>query len=235
MTKNNGILTVPNEGTFTAAIKPWNPVTLVSVRKLHEEATIPERGSELASGFDLHALDVIAPDLVGKIDYIKYYDGVDVQPGERVLVRTGVAVQMRRNMEAQIRPRSGLALKKGIYVALGTIDADYTGDLGVVLTNMGDEPLMIRRGDRIAQLVFAPVLHDVALIETSSFAETERGDGGFGHTGVSNESDELKHKLREVRDDIEVCIAMDLSSTLSDLQREERAIEDRLDELGDSE
>jgi dUTP pyrophosphatase len=155
------------------------------MKKLHKDAIKPQRGTELASGFDLCALDVIQTSDVGKVPYLDLFDQYVVQPHERVLVRTGVAVQLDYNMEAQVRPRSGLGLKKGIHVMLGTIDADYTGDIGVVLTNLGNEPFVISKGDRIAQLVFAPVLHEVKLLETQKFAKVvDRGGNGFGSTGV---------------------------------------------------
>lgn len=165
----------------------------VTVKKLHEAAIIPQRGTELASGFDLHALDVVHVDDLERVppdyysDAIVFYDGITVWPGERVLIKTGIAVQMDRNMEAQVRPRSGLSLKKGIHVALGTIDADYTGDIGVTLTNNGNEEFRIHRGDRVAQLVFVPVLHDVQLNEVDELNETKRGVNGYGHTGTSQE------------------------------------------------
>lgn len=161
----------------------------IGFKKLHEQALIPQRGTALASGFDLHALDIInIQDVLSKKD-IPYEDGIVqhgywVYPGERVLVRTGIAVQMEKGIEAQIRPRSGLSLKHGIYVAFGTIDADYTGDLGVILTNNSNSPFKIQRGDRVAQLVFAPVCMDVEVEQVFGFKQTERGDGGFGSTGV---------------------------------------------------
>lgn len=161
----------------------------VKLKKLHPEAVIPKRGTSLSSGFDLCALDVVADFANVKNipyeDYIVHHGGYMLYPGERVLIRTGIAVQMFAGIEAQIRPRSGLALKDGIYVALGTIDADYTGDLGVIMTNNGDYPFTINRGDRIAQLVFAPVLHDLEMVKVDDFESTERGSGGFGHTGLA--------------------------------------------------
>jgi dUTP pyrophosphatase len=107
-----------------------------------------------------------------------------LQPGERAAVPTGIAIALPENYEAQVRPRSGLALHHGVTVlnAPGTIDADYRGEVKVILVNHGAEPFAIRRGDRIAQLVVAPVAA-VAFVETEMLDDTERGDGGFGSTG----------------------------------------------------
>jgi len=106
-------------------------------------------------------------------------------PGARALVPTGLALALPAGHEAQIRPRSGLALKHGVTVlnAPGTIDADYRGEIGVLLINHGTEPFTIRRGDRIAQLVIAPVVQ-IALTERASLEESARGSGGFGSTGT---------------------------------------------------
>ena len=105
-------------------------------------------------------------------------------PGERVLVPTGFAIALPETHEAQVRPRSGLALKHGIVLpnAPGTIDSDYRGELKVIVMNAGSEPFAIRRGDRIAQLVVAPVAR-VEFEEVASLEATDRGSGGFGHTG----------------------------------------------------
>ncbi|AMA72716.1 MULTISPECIES: dUTP diphosphatase [Aneurinibacillus] len=136
----------------------------------NEDIGLPEKMTELASGFDLKAA-VDAP--------------VTLQPGERALIPTGFAMAMPANLEAQVRPRSGLAYKKGITTlnSPGTIDADYRGEVGVILINHGSEPFVIERGDRIAQLVFqwVPRVH---LKQVDRLEETERGSGGFGHTGV---------------------------------------------------
>jgi dUTP pyrophosphatase len=104
-------------------------------------------------------------------------------PGGRMLVPTGFAIALPEGYEAQVRPRSGLALRHGIVVpnAPGTIDADYRGELKVILMNAGSEPFTLRRGDRIAQLVVAPVLR-ATFDEVPELDETDRGEGGFGHT-----------------------------------------------------
>ena len=109
-----------------------------------------------------------------------------IEPGARALVPTGLKMALPRGFEAQVRPRSGLALKHGIALpnSPGTIDADYRGELGVILMNAGTEPFEIERGMRIAQLVVAPVTRaEWHMVEALS--ETVRGDGGFGSTGVT--------------------------------------------------
>ncbi len=104
--------------------------------------------------------------------------------GERQLVPTGLRIALPEGFEAQVRPRSGLALRHGILIpnAPGTIDADYRGEIQVILMNAGDTEFEIARGDRIAQLVVAPVVRP-EWVEVESLDETTRGDGGFGHTG----------------------------------------------------
>jgi dUTP pyrophosphatase len=114
-------------------------------------------------------------------------DELLIAPGERVLVPTGFAVAIPPGFEGQVRPRSGLALRHGVGIpnAPGTIDADYRGEVAVLLQNGGAEPFRLRRGERIAQLVIAPIA--VAQLEevqsSSDLGETERGPNGFGHTG----------------------------------------------------
>ncbi len=107
-----------------------------------------------------------------------------IEPGARVLVPTGMRIALPEGYEAQVRPRSGLALRYGIVLpnAPGTIDADYRGELQVILWNAGSEPFEVRRGDRIAQLVVAPVAR-AQWEECAALEDTERGAGGFGHTG----------------------------------------------------
>jgi dUTP pyrophosphatase len=107
-------------------------------------------------------------------------------PGERKLVPTGYAIALPPGFEAQVRPRSGLALKNGVTVlnSPGTIDADYRGEVGVILINLGKEPFTISRGARIAQMVIAPVTM-LTWQETDRLTETDRGAGGFGSTGTT--------------------------------------------------
>lgn len=108
-----------------------------------------------------------------------------LQPGQRALVPTGIAIALPSGWEAQVRPRSGLALKYGITVlnSPGTIDADYRGEIQIILGNLGEQSVVIQRGMRIAQLVVAPV-SQVTWQRVEILPETERGSGGFGHTGV---------------------------------------------------
>ena len=107
-----------------------------------------------------------------------------LQPGDRHAVATGFAIEIPRGYEVQVRPRSGLAIKHGITClnTPGTIDSDYRGEVKVILINLGQEPFEIRRGERIAQLVPAPVLR-ADFVEVGELAETVRGSGGFGSTG----------------------------------------------------
>lgn len=108
-----------------------------------------------------------------------------LHPGERTLIPTGLAVAVPNGYEIQVRPRSGLAVRHGVTVvnAPGTIDSDYRGEVKIALINLGHEPYLIRRGDRIAQLVVAPVVTASLRLE-QHLEPTRRGDGGFGHTGV---------------------------------------------------
>ncbi|WP_042199217.1 dUTP diphosphatase [Paenibacillus camerounensis] len=143
----------------------------VQINKLpgNEDVQLPRKMSEQASGFDLHA-SVAEP--------------VVLAPGERALIPTGIAIAMPDGLEAQIRPRSGLAFKHGITClnTPGTIDADYRGEIKVLLINLGQEPFAIARNERIAQMVFQAV-PAVTLVEVEELTETQRGAGGFGHTG----------------------------------------------------
>jgi dUTP pyrophosphatase len=111
-------------------------------------------------------------------------ENLTLKPGARALVATGIAIALPAHHEAQVRPRSGLAVKHGITVlnAPGTIDCDYRGEIKVPLINLGTEDFVITRGDRIAQMVVAPVVQ-VALQEVASLSETERGVSGFGSSG----------------------------------------------------
>ena len=130
---------------------------------------LPTPATELSAGMDLRA-NVDAPIVLG--------------PLERALVPTGLYIALPPGYEAQVRPRSGLALKKGIGLlnAPGTIDADYRGEIGVILVNLSAEPFTVADGDRIAQLVVAR--HErVVWQPVETLDETERGEGGFGHTG----------------------------------------------------
>jgi dUTP pyrophosphatase len=111
--------------------------------------------------------------------------GLVLAPGARALVPTGLAFEIPESHEVQVRPRSGLALRRGLTVlnSPGTIDSDYRGEVGVVLINLGAEPVVVAHGDRIAQMVLAPVLR-VDWAEAEALAGSGRGEGGFGSTGV---------------------------------------------------
>lgn len=106
-------------------------------------------------------------------------------PGERKMVSTGISVAIPQGFEGQIRPRSGLAIQKGIGIvnAPGTIDSDYRGEIKVLLINFGEEPFTIRNGERIAQMIITPVYRAI-LIEVDELPSTQRQGGGFGHTGI---------------------------------------------------
>jgi dUTP pyrophosphatase len=133
---------------------------------------LPAYQSALAAGLDLvAAVPAAAP--------------IQISSGARALIPTGVAIALPADYEAQIRPRSGLALRHGVTVlnSPGTIDADYRGEIQIILVNLGAEPFVIDRGMRIAQLVIAPISH-VKLVESASLDSTERSVGGFGSTGI---------------------------------------------------
>ena len=112
-------------------------------------------------------------------------DVIILKPLGRTLVKTGIFIEIPEGYEAQVRPRSGLALKKGITVlnSPGTIDADYRGEIGVILINLSNEDFVIENGERIAQLVFSSV-EQAQWIEVEMLSETHRGEGGFGSTGI---------------------------------------------------
>ena len=112
-------------------------------------------------------------------------ENIILKPLERKLIKTGIAIALPNNYEAQVRPRSGLALKNGISVlnTPGTIDADYRGEIGVILINLSNEDFVVERGMRIAQLVVSPIVQ-AELVEVEELDETLRGQGGFGSTGV---------------------------------------------------
>lgn len=131
---------------------------------------LPQYATELSAGLDLRA-NLDAP--------------VELKPLERTLVPTGLFIELQKGYEAQIRPRSGLAFKNGITVlnSPGTIDADYRGEVKVLLVNLSNTPFMINDGERVAQMVIAK--HEqISWQQTDSLDETQRGAGGFGHTGT---------------------------------------------------
>ncbi|MBI2434623.1 MAG: dUTP diphosphatase [Candidatus Hydrogenedentes bacterium] len=135
-----------------------------------EDIPLPSYETTGAAGMDLRAA-LKAP--------------LTLPPGERVLVPTGLRIALPEGYEAQVRPRSGLAIRHGITMvnSPGTIDADYRGEIRVILINHGQEDFVVKRGDRIAQLIVAPYTR-VVWKETRTLEHTPRGDGGFGHTGL---------------------------------------------------
>lgn len=149
---------------------PVHPAILVKRLPHAEGLPLPRRMTPGASGCDLAAA-VTEP--------------LTLQPGERAATPTGLSFAIPVGYEVQIRPRSGLALHKGVTVlnAPGTIDADYRGEVKVILINLGQEPATIARGDRIAQAVPMATAVTLDFVETDTLSATGRGDGGFGHTG----------------------------------------------------
>jgi dUTP pyrophosphatase len=146
----------------------------VKIKKLHPEAIIPQYMTEHAAGMDLCTV----------VD-----EPVSLKPGERTLLPTGLAMEIPPGYEGQVRPRSGLALKKGIALvnSPGTIDADYRGEIGIIVINHGQEIVEFQPGDRVAQLIIAPVTQ-ADLVEVQDLNDSDRSSGGFGHTGVGKKS-----------------------------------------------
>ncbi len=144
----------------------------IYIKRLKKEPSLPlpQYMTEGSSGMDLFA---------------SLEEEVTLQPGERRLIPTGISVAIPEGFEGQIRPRSGLALEKGIGLVNGpgTIDSDYRGEVGVLLINFGKEPVTVRRGERIAQMVISRVFRSI-LVEVDDLPPTQRQEGGFGHTGL---------------------------------------------------
>ena len=140
----------------------------VAFKRLVDEAVLPAYAHPGDAGMDLCSVQSLV-----------------IPPGGRALVPTGLAMALPSGYEAQVRPRSGLALKRGVTVlnTPGTIDEGYRGEVGVVLANFGDTDFVVEKGDRIAQMVIAPVTR-AEIVEVSQVDETDRGTGGFGSTGV---------------------------------------------------
>ena len=140
----------------------------VRFKRINPDAVLPAYAHEGDAGMDVRSVD-----------------DLEIAPGARALVRTGLVIMLPIGYEAQVRPRSGLALKHGVTVlnTPGTIDAGYRGEVGIILANFGDAPFAVVKGDRIAQIVIAPVT-TAGIAEAETVDETERGGGGFGSTGV---------------------------------------------------
>ena len=137
----------------------------LGVKKLGYDSILPTRGSGGAVGYDLYSNS----------------DGV-IAKGKRGVVSTGIAISLPPGVYGRVAPRSGLAMKNGIQIGAGVIDPDYTGEISVIIFNMGDTDFEVKKGDRVAQLILerceTPPVEEISLLE-----ETERGDGGFGSTG----------------------------------------------------
>lgn len=140
----------------------------LAFKKIHPDAVLPAYAHPSDAGMDLRSV----ADIV-------------IAPGKRALVPTGLVMLLPPGYEAQVRPRSGLALKHGVTVlnTPGTIDSGYRGEVGVILANFGDADFQVKKGDKIAQAVIAPVTQP-EIVETDIVDETDRGEGGFGSTGV---------------------------------------------------
>ena len=143
----------------------------IKIVKLHDNTILPSYQTEQAAGMDLHAC-IDAPKIL--------------QPLERAVIPTGIAIELPAGYEAQIRARSGMSIKYGITMVngLGTIDADYRGEVGALVINLGNEPFTIELGMRIAQMVVARYSY-VKWQETDVISETDRGDSGYGSTGMN--------------------------------------------------
>lgn len=140
----------------------------LKIQKVSSKAIIPNYANPGDAGLDLYSIDEI-----------------ELRKGERALVHTGIKIELPQNTEAQIRPRSGLALKNGITLvnSPGTIDEGYRGEIGVIVINHGDEIFKIEEGMKIAQMVIKPVFR-VQVEEVSDLSESERGENGFGSSGL---------------------------------------------------
>ena len=144
---------------------------IIKIKRLNgNNLELPHYETKQSAGMDLRAF----------ID-----ENIVIKPGERKLIKTGLSIELPVNYEAQVRSRSGLAIKNGVAVlnSPGTIDADYRGEIGVILINLGEVEFVVEKGMRIAQMVISPIIQ-AELIEVNDLAESERGKGGFGSTGV---------------------------------------------------
>ena len=148
-----------------------------------EDVILPKYETEGSSGMDLRAWKYVYPDTPKVEREFKNDKALFVPPYGRILFKTGLHIELPEGYEAQLRPKSGLAFKNGIMAILGTIDEDYRGDIGVTLLNTTNNRFFVLKNDRIAQMVFQKVeKFDLEVVD--SLTETERGEGGFGSTGV---------------------------------------------------
>lgn len=139
----------------------------VKIKKLNENAIIPNFAHKGDAGMDLYSTDEVI-----------------IPPGKTALIKTGISIQLPKMTEAQVRPRSGLALKYSITVlnTPGTIDEGYRGEIGVILINHGDSDFTVTKNMKIAQMVVKPI-YDINIVEVEDLGDSERGEGGFGSTG----------------------------------------------------
>lgn len=156
----------------------------VKIKKTSEDVILPKYESLGASGMDVRAYRYSLPESLEKEDDFPE-NGFILKPHERILVKTGLKIEIPQNTEIQVRSRSGLALKHGISLAnaVGTIDEDYRGDLGVILLNTSNKEFVIKKGDRVAQIVLIPVLKFKWEV-VEKLSDTKRGDGGYSSTGT---------------------------------------------------
>ena len=140
----------------------------IKVKKINPDAIIPKYAHERDAGFDLYSVE-----------------NYEINFRERVLVKTGLQVEIPRGYEMQIRPKSGLALKSGISVlnTPGTVDSGYRGEIGVILINHGSEIYAVKKGEKVAQVILNKI-EKVLIVETENLSESSRGEGGFGSTGI---------------------------------------------------
>jgi dUTP pyrophosphatase len=155
----------------------------VTINCKFEGDTLPKYTKQGDSAMDLHAWkfrEVSKGELLPEQDFTE--EGYALQPFDRILIPTGLKLELPKDIDADVRPRSGLTLKNGIMVALGTIDSNYTGDVGMIVMNLSKEEFVIKRGDRIGQLKFAvPVEAELNVV--NEIHTTDRGEAGFGSSG----------------------------------------------------
>lgn len=138
----------------------------LKIKKLHNDAVMPSYQTDGSAGFDLSALEEVL-----------------IYAGQTLIVKTGLSFEIPKGYEMQIRPRSGVTVKTKLRVALGTIDSDYRGEVGIIVDNIGDDLKRIGKGERIAQAVISPIIQST-FEQVNELDDTERGTGGFGSTGL---------------------------------------------------
>lgn len=139
---------------------------ILKIKKLHNDAVMPSYATDGSAGFDLSALEEVL-----------------IYAGQTLIVKTGLSFAIPKGYEMQIRPRSGVTVKTKLRVALGTIDSDYRGEVGIIVDNIGDDLKRIGKGERIAQAIISPIIQ-ATFEQVTELDDTERGTGGFGSTGL---------------------------------------------------